>query len=30
MSKVRKWDGEATFAGTRGKDKVAPKAAVPL
>jgi len=24
MSKVRKWDGERTFAGTRGNDRVAP------
>jgi hypothetical protein len=29
MSKVRKWDGEGTFAGTRDNDGVAPIAAVP-
>jgi len=25
MSKVRKWDGEGTFAGSRGNDGVAPQ-----
>ena len=28
MTKVGKSDGEETFAGTRGNDKVAPKAAI--
>jgi len=27
-SKVRKWDGEGTFAGTRDNDGVAPIAAI--
>jgi hypothetical protein len=30
MTKVGRSDGEATFAGTRGNDKVAPKPAVRL
>jgi hypothetical protein len=28
MTKVGKSDGEGTFAGTRGNDKVAPEAAI--
>jgi len=28
MSKVRKWDGEETFAGSRGNGEVAPTPAV--
>jgi hypothetical protein len=28
MSNVRKWDGEGTFAGSRGNDGVAPVPAV--
>ncbi len=27
--KVRKWDGEGTFAGTRDNDGVAPRAVIP-
>jgi hypothetical protein len=27
MSKVRKWDGEGTFAGTRGNDGLRPESA---